>query len=893
MTTPSTARKAGPYTGTGAQTSWPFGFKTFVASDIRVTAADANGVERTLVLNVDYGVALNANQESSPGGTVTYLLPSGHRLSITGAIAYDQPLDLPSGGNFNPVALENQLDRSTMQIQQLAEGLARAVKVPVTEEGDGQLNDDLARGILRLMGSADNVDTVADNITNVNAVAGNVADVNTVASNIGNVAATGANIAAVVTVANDLNEPVSEIDTVATNIANVNTVGQSIGTVNTVASNIADVNTVVTNIADVQTVATNVADVTNFADVYYGPRASDPTTRNDGSPPQLGDVYFNTGSKRQRTFDGAAWVEGSTIPGTYTVDVFSGDGTETAFPLSVDPVSKNNTQVFIDGVYQQKSQYSVAGASITFTAAPPAGTNNIEVAVTTTASLGTVDSAFVPYASTTVRSAMEKAVLAYPDFASAQAGSALLPDGQTVEVSQDESLAGARTRYKVQAGALVFAANLEQTSDGALKLAGLKQPQGTPSVAVNPAAGNLNGLTYYTCTYVSQLGETEVSPLSAGVAPAGQQVNLSNIPVSPDASVTARRIYRTKANGGDTVLGFLVATINDNTTTNYTDNVPDASLGVPGPRIGSAGGVIYKNGLRIASTDGTTTTFGQNCHPANTGYANTAFGTNVMTANTTGYRNCAFGIFALYANTTGARNSAFGVHAMNDSTTANDGTALGYAAGMHLTTAIASTAIGSNALNTCTTGGKNTAVGASAMVLTSTGSDNTAVGADAMFQNATGIQNTALGSGALKSNIIGNFNVGIGMVSAANVTGSGNTAIGTYALETAAGASGNVALGFQAGRYETGSNKLFIDNQGRANEADARLKALIYGVFGSSTGNQSLRFNGSVAVDGQFGCNGNAAQPKVGVNAAATDLPTALALLNQLRAALIANGICI
>lgn len=42
-----------------------------------------------------------------------------------------------------------------------------------------------------------------------------------------------------------------------------------------------------------------------------------------------------------------------------------------------------------------------------------------------------------------------------------------------------------------------------------------------------------------------------------------------------------------------------------------------------------------------------------------------------------------------------------------------------------------------------------------------------------------------------------------------------------------------------------------------------------------------------------FGCNGKNAQTEATVNAACTDLSTAVALINQLRAALIANGICI
>lgn len=49
----------------------------------------------------------------------------------------------------------------------------------------------------------------------------------------------------------------------------------------------------------------------------------------------------------------------------------------------------------------------------------------------------------------------------------------------------------------------------------------------------------------------------------------------------------------------------------------------------------------------------------------------------------------------------------------------------------------------------------------------------------------------------------------------------------------------------------------------------------------------------SVKVVGAFGANGVIPQPKYGVNTNCTDLPTAVALINQLRAALINNGICV
>ena len=63
-----------------------------------------------------------------------------------------------------------------------------------------------------------------------------------------------------------------------------------------------------------------------------------------------------------------------------TVNTFTGDGSTTAFTLSTDPVNENNTNVFIDGVYQSKSNYSVSGTTLTFSTAPP-DTSAIEVSL--------------------------------------------------------------------------------------------------------------------------------------------------------------------------------------------------------------------------------------------------------------------------------------------------------------------------------------------------------------------------------------------------------------------------------------------------------------------------------------------------------------------------------
>ena len=57
---------------------------------------------------------------------------------------------------------------------------------------------------------------------------------------------------------------------------------------------------------------------------------------------------------------------------------FTGNGTQNIFTLLTAPIDENNTQIYINGVYQNKNTYSVTNASITFSQAPPI-TSKIEV----------------------------------------------------------------------------------------------------------------------------------------------------------------------------------------------------------------------------------------------------------------------------------------------------------------------------------------------------------------------------------------------------------------------------------------------------------------------------------------------------------------------------------
>ncbi|MEM5461413.1 hypothetical protein VSR69_42585 [Paraburkholderia phytofirmans] len=138
MTISSQTRKAGPFRGNGASTAFPFNFKVFGKTDIKVLKVDSNGISTTLALDSDYSVLLNPNQDSGPGGQIAYPvtgapLPTGYQLVIVGDLPYDQGTDITNGGGFYPKVISDMVDRATIQIQQLEEITSRAIVVSEAE----------------------------------------------------------------------------------------------------------------------------------------------------------------------------------------------------------------------------------------------------------------------------------------------------------------------------------------------------------------------------------------------------------------------------------------------------------------------------------------------------------------------------------------------------------------------------------------------------------------------------------------------------------------------------------------------------------------------------------------------------------------------------------------
>jgi hypothetical protein len=98
----------------------------------------------------------------------------------------------------------------------------------------------------------------------------------------------------------------------------------------------------------------------------------------------VGNIYIGGGSTNQiLKTDGAGNLSWIAQPvATITVDNFTGDGTTTAFTLSVTPTNINQTIVNYNGVFQLRtSAYTISGTTLTFTEAP---LNGSKIEVTTT-----------------------------------------------------------------------------------------------------------------------------------------------------------------------------------------------------------------------------------------------------------------------------------------------------------------------------------------------------------------------------------------------------------------------------------------------------------------------------------------------------------------------------
>jgi hypothetical protein len=84
----------------------------------------------------------------------------------------------------------------------------------------------------------------------------------------------------------------------------------------------------------------------------------------------LGSYKFTLATSTNVTI--ATYDNVSSIGGAFNlIATFIGTGTQTIFVLPISPEEENSTQIYINGVYQNKNTYSITISSITFSEAPP------------------------------------------------------------------------------------------------------------------------------------------------------------------------------------------------------------------------------------------------------------------------------------------------------------------------------------------------------------------------------------------------------------------------------------------------------------------------------------------------------------------------------------------
>jgi hypothetical protein len=118
------------------------------------------------------------------------------------------------------------------------------------------------------------------------------------------------------------------------------------------------------------------------------------------------------------------------------------------------------------------------------------------------------------------------------------------------------------------------------TASSTASVTRITPPATAPSASGTTGGSLTTGNTYsYHVTYVDAAGETIDG--SAGVSHTlsggNTAISLTSIPTSSDGRVTKRKIYRVSTSGG-TYFAGLITTINDNSTTSYTDTTADSTL---------------------------------------------------------------------------------------------------------------------------------------------------------------------------------------------------------------------------------------------------------------------------------------------------------------------------
>jgi hypothetical protein len=304
------------YEGNGVTDTFAFTGRIFSAADlvVEIITRATDAIVETLTMTTDYTVTINGEESSSVVVVAGKIPSSTQDIQVRRVLAKTQTVDLPTGTVFSAASVENALDKTTALVQDLAEEVARSVKVPanftvttltltdVPADGYGLVWDgtsgDLRNTTASLATLEGNASTVAANIANVNIVAAIDIEVTAISAKLTEIEGVYAKLTEVEGVYDKLTEvegvyaKITEIDALYaldTEITALGALTAQITTLGALGTEITSLGALDTELvalgaitADIETCADNIGDIQDVADALAASIASgityDPTT---------------------------------------------------------------------------------------------------------------------------------------------------------------------------------------------------------------------------------------------------------------------------------------------------------------------------------------------------------------------------------------------------------------------------------------------------------------------------------------------------------------------------------------------------------------------------------------------------------------------------------------
>jgi hypothetical protein len=131
----STTTNKRQYACNGSTTQFDLDIKIFDEDDITVYIKNiTTGAQTILTQTTEYTVdAISGDYENGARITTVATYSSDYQITLIRTVANTQGLDLVEGGDLPAMGLENALDRTVMQVQQLDEKFGRTITAPPTD----------------------------------------------------------------------------------------------------------------------------------------------------------------------------------------------------------------------------------------------------------------------------------------------------------------------------------------------------------------------------------------------------------------------------------------------------------------------------------------------------------------------------------------------------------------------------------------------------------------------------------------------------------------------------------------------------------------------------------------------------------------------------------------